>query len=71
VIHEKTKEENWMTDGRARRHQAGAHRRSDAAPKLAPTRALADMAPEDEVDLTHLSRKVKEVILAAGLRAWE
>jgi hypothetical protein len=29
---------------------------------------MADMAQEDEGDLTHMSRKVKEVIRAAGLR---
>ena len=57
-------------DGRTGRCETRAHRRLDAALRdwgdqgPWPTRPK----PEEEVDLTHASRKVKQVIRAAGLR---
>jgi hypothetical protein len=41
-----------------------AHRCADAAPKQDP---WPPYPKEGEIDLTHMSRKVKEVIRAAGL----
>ena len=81
VVHVKTGEENWIplfddqrraalsrTDGRARRDQARAHRRADAAPRLGRARAWPTWPTPEEIDLTHMSRKTKEIIRAAGLR---
>jgi len=82
VVHEKTNEENWIPlfdektgaplypelmaelDAIKRTRIAGLMLRRDWG-----THAPWPTWPkEDEVDLTHLSRKVKEVIRAAGLR---
>jgi hypothetical protein len=82
VIHEKTNEENWIPlfdektnapfypelmaelDGIKRARIAGLMLRRDWGQRAPwPT-----WPKEDEVDLTHMSRKVKEVIRAAGLR---
>ncbi len=41
---------------------------SDAPPGLGQTGPVANVADPEQVDLTHMSRKVKEVIRAAGLR---
>ncbi len=81
VVHEKTGEENWipLLDGKGVPFFADLMAELDAI----KTRRIAGLmlrrdwgqhAPwptwpkEDEVDLTHMSRKVKEVIRAAGLR---
>jgi hypothetical protein len=82
VVHEKTQEENWIPlfdeqtgaplypelmaelDAIKRTRIAGLMLRRDWGQHAAwPT-----WPKEDEVDLTHMSRKVKEVIRAAGLR---
>jgi hypothetical protein len=81
VIHEKTNEENWIPlfdesgsplypelmaelDAIKRTRIAGLMLRRDWG-KHAP---WPTWPKEDEIDLTHMSRKVKEVIRAAGLR---
>ena len=82
VIHEKTNEENWIPlfdektdapfypelmaelDAIKRTRIAGLMLRRDWG-QHAP---WPTWPKEDEVDLTHMSRKVKEVIRAAGLR---
>ena len=53
---------------RTRCDQARAHRRLDAAARLGRARPWPTWPTADEADLTHMSRKVKEVIRAAGLR---
>jgi hypothetical protein len=82
VVHEKTHEENWIPlfdegtgaplypelmaelDGIKRTRIAGLMLRRDwGAHAPWPT-----WPKDDEIDLTHMSRKVKEVIRAAGLR---
>jgi hypothetical protein len=82
VVHEKTREENWIPlfdpetgapfhtelmaelDAIKRTRIAGLMLRRDWG-KHAP---WPTWPKEDEVDLTHMSRKVKEVMRAAGLR---
>ena len=81
VLHEKTNEENWMPlfddngvplypelmselDAIKRDRIGGLM----LTPRLGRPWPVADMAEAGQPDLTHMSRKVKEVIRAAGLR---
>ena len=50
------------------RCQDGAHRRADARRDWGKHDPWPTFPKENEIDLTHMSRKVKEVIRAAGLR---
>ena len=81
VLHEKTGEENWVPlfdddgvplypelmaelDAIKRERIGGLMLRRDWGERA----TVADLADTDELDLTHMSRKVKEIIRAAGLR---
>jgi hypothetical protein len=55
-------------DGRAGRNQARAHRRPDVVPRLGDRGPWPTWPKPDQLDFTHLSRKMKEVIRAADLR---